>query len=93
MEMILLALLVLGSVVTSQEQTPECSASTAALIAQPSCQWAVGNITGRTASSDQFELACNDSLECNNIYRNYARNCFSAVSLVLVTVAYASGPQ
>ena len=82
--MILLVLLAsVGSLVTSQEPTPDCLASTVALAAQPSCQWAVGNITATTASSDQFELACNDSLECKNVYRNYVRDCFSSVSHLL----------
>ena len=74
-KMILLVLLMFISVSSSQEQTPECSTSNAALAAHTSCQWAVGNITLRTFSVDQYELVCNDS-ECNNIYRSYVRDCF-----------------
>ena len=74
-KMILLVLLMFISVASSQEQTPECSSSGAALAAHTSCQWAVGNITLGTFSIDQYELVCNDS-ECNNIYRSYVRDCF-----------------
>ena len=73
--MILLFLIVFSSVTISQQQGPECIVSGAALGAQTSCLWAVGNITLRTASSDQVELVCNDTLGCKNLTRNYVRDC------------------
>lgn len=75
MEMILLFLIVFSSVTISQQQGPECIASSVALAAQTSCQWAVGNITLRTASSDQVEFVCNDTLGCKNLTRNFVRDC------------------
>ena len=74
-KMILLVLLMFISVASSQEQTPKCSSSDAVLTTHTSCQWAMGNITLRTFSIDQYELDCNNS-ECNNIYRSYVRDCF-----------------
>ena len=75
-KMILVVLLAaLISVAASQQGTPECTASTSALAAQVDCQWAVGNITAGTFSQDQFELACNDTLECNSLYRNFIQSC------------------
>lgn len=74
--MILLALLVLSGVVSSQQQTtPECEASAAAYFAQSSCVWAVGNLSARAASPDQLDLVCNDTLGCKNVYRSYLRDC------------------
>ena len=80
---VLLAALI--SVAASQQGTPECTASASALAAQPDCQWAVDNITDGTFAQDQFELVCNETLECNSLYRSLVQSC-SPVSCLYTAI-------
>ena len=95
MKMILIVLLAtLISLATSQIGTPECTAAALALAAQADCQLAVDSITAANFTQDQFDLACNDTLECNHLYRSVVQSC-SPVSFriefshFLVSVIYA----
>lgn len=76
MKMILIVLLAtLISLATSQIGTPECTAAALALAAQADCQLAVDSITAANFTQDQFDLACNDTLECNHLYRSVVQSC------------------
>ena len=74
--MILIVLLAtLISLATSQIGTPECTAAALALAAQADCQLAVDSITAANFTQDQFDLVCNDTLECNHLYRSVVQSC------------------
>ena len=76
MKMILIVLLAtLISLATSQIGTPECTAAALALAAQADCQLAVDSITFANFTQDQFDLVCNDTLECNRLYRSVVQSC------------------
>jgi len=84
-----LAVALLCSVSEAQD-SPECIASTDALMAMKTCYEAVQNVTQGTQDAAQFVLACTNGEQCKNLWRAMINDCNPVSSTEYTSLPYPS---